>query len=73
MVLKENVMKTETQAAVSRLVKALVKKGGNGYAVGFLETYIADMIDHVVTDPIQLEMLRIKMLGDGIDALLDMR
>lgn len=61
---------TETREIVGKMVYAL-EKNSKSYALGYLETFLAGLIEEHVKDPVKLEMLRMRMLTIGIDALLD--
>lgn len=62
----------ETKDVVSKMIHALRLKDKD-IALGYLEVFVSDLINDYVTDPIKLEMLRIRMLNTGINALLDMK
>jgi hypothetical protein len=61
----------QTQDVVEKMVKGLVSSGGPSFALGYLQTFMANVIDRNVTDKAKLETLRIEMLGIGINYLLD--
>jgi len=61
----------QTQDVVEKMVKGLVASGGPSFAIGYLQTFMANVIDRNVTDKAKLETLRIEMLGIGINYLLD--
>mgnify|MGYP006297138673 CR=1 FL=1 len=65
-------MKKETDEIVGKMVRALQGKGDK-YALGFLEVFMANLIKDYVTDPIELKMLRMRMLTIGIDAMIDVK
>jgi hypothetical protein len=60
----------ETSEIVSKMVYALSKKNKD-YAIGYLETFISNLINDHVKDPVELEFLRLRMLTIGIDQLID--
>ena len=60
----------ETGEVVAKMIYAL-EKNSKSYALGYLETFLTGLIDEHVKDPVKLEMLRMRMLAIGIDALLD--
>jgi len=64
------VTKTETFEIVGKMVHGLEKVSAN-YALGYLEVFIGGLIDQYVTDPVELEKLRLRMLMIGIDGLCD--
>jgi len=61
---------TETYQIVGKMVHGL-EKVSKDYALGYLETFIGGLIDQYVTDPVELEKLRLRMLMIGIDGLCD--
>jgi hypothetical protein len=65
-------MQKETTEIVEKMVRALKGKG-ESFALGYLEVFISNLIKDHVKDPIELEMLRMRMLGIGIDALIDVK
>lgn len=62
---------SDTKDAIDRMVRGLVKGHGYCYATGYLESFLAGVIDDHVKDPIALEKLRMRMVFIGIDKLLD--
>jgi hypothetical protein len=64
------VTKTETAEIVGKMVSGL-QRVSSDYALGYLETFIADLVNTHVTDPVELEKLRLRMLMIGIDGLCD--
>jgi hypothetical protein len=69
---KENKMteRKETSEIVSKMVYALSKKNKD-FALGYLETFLTNLIEDHVKDPVELEFLRVRMLMIGIDNLID--
>ena len=64
------VTKTETYEIVGKMVHGLEKVSAV-YALGYLETFISGLVDQYVTDPVEIEKLRLRMLMIGIDGLCD--
>ena len=62
------VTKTETAEVVGKMVSGL-QRVSSDYALGYLESFITDLVNTHVTDPVQLEKLRLQMLMIGIDGL----
>ena len=62
--------RTETNEIVGKMVHGL-EKVSTDYALGYLEVFIGGLIDQYVTDPVELEKLRLRMLMIGIDGLCD--
>lgn len=62
--------RTETNEIVGKMVHGL-EKVSKDYALGYLETFIGDLVGKYVTDPVELEKLRLRMLMIGIDGLCD--
>jgi hypothetical protein len=63
-------MRKETSEIVGKMVYALSKKNKD-YALGYLETFLTNLIEDHVKDPVELEFLRVRMLMIGIDNLID--
>jgi hypothetical protein len=55
---------------VGRMIHGL-QSVGKDYALGYLESFIVQLIRDHVSDPLEQEKLRLRMLMIGIDALLD--
>ena len=64
------VTKTETSEVVGKMVSGL-QRVSSDYALGYLESFITDLVQTHVKDPVQLEKLRLQMLMIGIDHLCD--
>lgn len=64
--------RNETSEIVGKMVYALSKKNKD-YALGYLETFLTNLIDEHVKDPTELSFLRMRMLAIGIDQLIDVK
>lgn len=64
-------MQDNTREVAKKMCKALVKSKGHPYAVGYIESYLVDVIDKYVTDPSQKTLLHIEMLNIAIDNQID--
>lgn len=60
----------ETNQIVAKMVKGLASYNKD-YAIGYLESFISNLINDNVKDESELNMLRIRMLGIGIEHLID--
>ena len=60
----------ETRETVAKMVSAL-RKHGEQYAAGYLESFIAGLIEEYVADRSELAMIQMRMLKIGIDHLID--
>ena len=60
----------ETSQIVAKMVKGLAAYNKD-YAIGYLETFISNLINDNVKDESELNVLRIRMLGIGIEHLID--
>jgi hypothetical protein len=62
--------KQETRVIVAKMVAAL-RKHGDDYATGYLESLIVGLITNHVTDRSDLSLVHMRMLTVGIDHLID--
>lgn len=60
----------ETSEIVQKMVKGL-SYHNKDYALGYLESFIVNLIENNVKDSTELSMLRMRMLGIGIEHLID--
>ena len=61
----------QTRDALSKMIKGLRKCGGDEYTLGYLESFVETIIHEYVKDQSDLSMLRMRMLGVGIEHLID--
>ena len=62
--------KQETRVIAVKMVDAL-RKHGDDYATGYLESFIVGLITNHVTDRSDLSLVHMRMLTVGIDHLID--
>ena len=60
----------ETRVIAAKMVAAL-RKHGDDYATGYLESFIVGLITNHVTDRSDLSLVHMRMLTVGIDHLID--
>jgi hypothetical protein len=64
-------MNNDTGEVCTKMVDALCKSRGHIYAVGYIESFLAGVINRYVTDERELTLLKIEMLGISCNQLLD--
>ena len=62
--------KQETRVIAAKMVTAL-RKHGDDYATGYLQSFIVGLITNHVTDRSDLSLIHMQMLTVGIDHLID--
>ena len=62
--------KQETRVIAAKMVTAL-RKHGDDYATGYLESFIVGLITNHVNDRSDLSLVHMRMLTVGIDHLID--
>lgn len=60
----------ENHDCVGKMISGL-QSVGKDYALGYIESFIVQLMRDHVKDPLEAEKLRLRMLMIGIDALLD--
>lgn len=60
----------DLKETTGKMISAL-RKHGDEYAAGYLESFIVGLIVKHVTDPIEVTMVKMRMLNIGINAILD--
>ena len=64
-------MSNDTADVCKKMANALRKAKGDLFALGYMESFLAGIIDRYVTDEKELTMLKIEMLGIACEYALD--
>jgi HD-like signal output (HDOD) protein len=69
--MKEMNMSNDTADVCRKMANALRKAKGEQFALGYMESFLGNVIDKYVTDEKELTMLKIEMLGIACEYALD--
>lgn len=64
-------MTNDINTVAKKMVKALIDAKGYPFAIGYIESFMAGIIDKYVTDETDLALLKIEMLGIACNQILD--
>jgi hypothetical protein len=64
-------MTNDTNEVCRKMVNALIKAKGEQFALGYMDSFLAGIIDKYVTDETNLTFLKIEMLGIACEYALE--
>ena len=64
-------MTNDTNEVCRKMVNALIKAKGEQFALGYMDSFLAGIIDRYVTDDTNLAFLKIEMLGIACEYALE--
>ena len=64
-------MTNDTNEVCRKMVNALIKAKGEQFALGYMDSFLAGIIDRYVTDENKLTFLKIEMLGIACEYALE--
>jgi hypothetical protein len=64
-------MTNDTADVCRKMVNALIKAKGEQFALGYMDSFLAGIIDKYVTDEKELTLIKIEMLGIACEYALE--